>query len=47
MLDHFSVKHSFNVLSLPIKNTLDRFTFGVFFVVMAAHRVIHHERQKQ
>jgi hypothetical protein len=38
MLDHFSAKHSVPVLSLPNKNTLDRFTFGVFLVVMAAHR---------
>jgi hypothetical protein len=41
MLDRFSVKHSVPVLSLPIKNTLDRFTFGVFLVVMAAHTIFN------
>jgi hypothetical protein len=37
MLDHFSVNDSVPVLSLPIKTTLDRFTFAVFLVAMAAH----------
>ena len=27
------------VLSLPIKTTLDRFTFAVFLVAMAAHNI--------
>ena len=27
------------VLSLPIKTTLDRFTFAVFLVAMAAHTI--------
>ena len=39
MLDHFSAKHSILVLSLPIKNMLDRFAFDVFLVVMAAHKL--------
>ena len=31
------------VLSLPIKTTLDRFTFAVFLVAMAAHTLCHRQ----